>query len=336
MDGSFEVNGEIEQLVKVAADNQSRKRWLEAGRKDVNVNDPDPPANPRGKIPNYEHVGYDFYRLWLDESMTYSCAYFENPDDTLERAQEQNRSRIFKKLRLASGMTLLDLGSGWGHLLVAAAREYRVQGFGITQVQEESDYANRLAHEHGVDHLVRFVTGDYHDLAAAGQQADRIVSVGMYEHIGRENQQAYFDAIRKMLKPEGLSVLQTICAPEASPFNAWIEQYIFPGGYIPSSKWLIDEVSSRGLEMLDFEDISPHYAMTFAHWQKRFEANAEKIAERYGERFVRMWRYYLGISRGAFLWHRVHVAQLAFAGSRYVAELTPRPTVPGVVSDKND
>lgn len=321
VNGDLLVEGPIEGLVKLVADNHSRERWLEAGRK-PSSNEPEQIASPRGVIPNYENVGLEFYRLWLDESMTYSCAYFLKPDDTLEQAQHQNRQVLFRKLQLGEGMRVLDLGSGWGSLLIEAAKQFRVQGIGISPNPEESEYSNWLAHKLGVDHLVRFSTGDFRDLAAAGRQVDRVVSVGMYEHIGRANQRIYFDLVAKMLKPDGLSVLQTVCANEEGPFNPWIEKYVFPGGYIPSCSGMLEGVSRSGMGFIAFEDLTSHYVQTFLNWQERFETNAEIVRSKYGERFARLWRFYLGTSLGAFRCNRAQVAQLVFGGHDYVKPLT--------------
>ncbi len=257
----------------------------------------------------HSDLGNDFYRLWLDDSMTYSCAYFQRPFDSLEQAQQQKVEHVLRKLDLRPGMTLLDIGSGWGELIIAAARRYGVRAHGLTLSREQHEATRRRIDS---DHLSPMVSVDlrhYQDLPADAR-FDRVVSVGMYEHVGRDNHAAYMAAVDRVLKPEGISLLHTITQTVERPTNPWIDRYIFPGGYLPTLQGIFAQLPSRDFHPVDYESLRRHYARTLDRWSARFETSVERVREMYGERFVRMWRLYLRGSAAGFRYGKLDLAQI--------------------------
>jgi cyclopropane-fatty-acyl-phospholipid synthase len=246
--------------------------------------------------------------------MTYSCAYFKTPKDTLERAQSQKVDHLLKKLQLKKGQRLLDIGSGWGTLLIRAAQECGVTGLGITLSQEQLDHSQAEAKRLGLDNKIKFELINYQDLAERepAESFDRIISVGMYEHVGRNNQKLYFEAVAKLLKPGTISVLHTINNQDSQGNNPWIDKYIFPGGHIPSLQSIIEELSKHNLHIFDYENLRMHYAKTLDEWWRRFEKYKNTVIKMYDERFYRMWRLYLASSSASFRYNDLELAQIVF------------------------
>jgi cyclopropane-fatty-acyl-phospholipid synthase len=261
--------------------------------------------------------GNAFFALWLDRSSTYSCAYFHSPDASLEEAQQAKRRHILRKLQLKPGQTLLDIGCGWGSLLFDAAEQYRVHAHGITLSEQQYDAVRRRIRELGLEGRARVDLADYRELARAGERYDRVVSVGMFEHVGRRHLRAYMEAVARLLKPGGLSLLHTITREQECAIGPWIDRYIFPGGYIPSWRetvWLLPEFR---FELLDAENLRLHYALTLDHWSRRFEARlADVRALGYDERFIRMWRLYLRGCAVAFRYGDLSLHQFLFSHGR--------------------
>ncbi|HSW92230.1 MAG TPA: cyclopropane-fatty-acyl-phospholipid synthase family protein [Candidatus Saccharimonadales bacterium] len=228
-------------------------------------------------------VGNDYYDLFLDPTRLYSCAYFENADDSLEQAQRQKIDHLLCKLQLKPGMRLLDIGCGWGHLAVTAAKKYDVQVLGITLSEEQLKGAQELAEREGVSHLVTFKRKNYQKLK--GVRFDRVVSVGMFEHVGRGNGDQYFRKVAKLLVPGGISVLHTITQQQPRPTNAWIDKHIFPGGYLPTVAEIEKGLARRGLVSVDRENLWEHYATTLHLWREAHRANRDKIVEMFDEWF---------------------------------------------------
>lgn len=241
-------------------------------------------------------VSNDFYRLWLDREMVYSCAYFRTPDDTLEQAQLQKLDYILGKLRLQPGQRLLDIGCGWGALVLHAARNYGVRAVGITLSQKQCELATRRVAEAGLAGRVEIRLQDYRDVSGP---FERIVSVGMFEHVGLKNLRGYFAKINELLTDDGICMNHGITSSDPdsaeSPLGGgeFIERYVFPHGELPHIGLVLKELSAAGLEAADVENLRRHYALTTQHWSRRFEQNGECLRELVGEKRYRIWRAYL-------------------------------------------
>lgn len=265
----------------------------------------------REYIAHHYDIGNDFYKLWLDPTLAYSCAYFQKKSNSLEQAQRQKIDHVLRKLQLTKGQRLLDIGSGWGYLLVTAAEKYGVNGLGISLSREQVTFARQLAKERGVDHLVKFKLLNYQDLPASPQY-ERIVSVGFFEHVGEGNLADYFKQLDRLLVPGGISVLHAITHQEESPSDPWIDKYIFPGGYLPSVRETIALLPDYGFYLFDYENLGQHYALTLERWWQGFERHKREVIEMYDERFYRMWRLYLIGAMTAFRNGSAHLSQWTF------------------------
>jgi len=241
-------------------------------------------------------LGNDLYEAMLDSSMAYSCGYWAQATD-LQAAQEAKLDLICQKLQLRPGMTLLDIGCGWGSLMLFAARYYGVQCVGLTVSKEQAQLGALKAG----DLPVRFELTDYRQFNPQGlQRFDRVASVGMFEHVGHKNYRAYFDMARRSLRDDGLFLLHTIGKNRAGwAIDPWIEKYIFPNGVLPSSSEMAF-YSERDFVMEDWHNFGADYDKTLMAWHQRFEAAWPSLKARYGERFYRMWRYYLLCCAGTF------------------------------------
>lgn len=269
--------------------------------------------NEKTDVQHHYDLGNDFFALWLDPTMSYSCAYFKTPQDTLEQAQIQKIDHSLKKLQLKPGEALLDIGSGWGWLIIRAAQLYGVKAVGITVSEEQYRKTQERVKEFNLEHLVEVLLMDYRELAKTGRKFDKIVSIGMFEHVTRAGLPLYMAAVRDMLKPGGLSLLHTITHRVEAPPNPWILKYIFPCGYIPSLRetvWLLPEYD---FNLLDVECLRMHYAMTLDRWAENYESKVDLVRKNYGERFVRMWRMYLQSSAASFRHSGLSVNQLLFS-----------------------
>ncbi|THD59512.1 cyclopropane-fatty-acyl-phospholipid synthase family protein [Phenylobacterium sp.] len=258
----------------------------------------------RRNVAHHYDLSVDFYRRFLDPDLQYSCAYFARPDMTLEEAQAAKKQHIAAKLLLQPGQTVLDIGCGWGGLGLSLAQAADVQVDGITLSTEQLGTARWRAESSGLAERARFSLTDYRDVQGP---YDRVVSVGMFEHVGRPNYQTYFDQIARLLKDDGVALVHAIGRSEGPALNQpWIEKYIFPGGYIPALSEVIPCVERAGLIVADMEILRLHYAETLRCWRERFTAQRAEVARMYDERFCRMWEFYLSISELAFR-HRGHM-----------------------------
>lgn len=257
-------------------------------------------GNQKKEVTSHYDIGNDFYRLWLDETMSYSCGYFKRAGDSLFEAQVQKVDHILDKLHLEKGMTLLDIGCGWGFLLKRAAQHYGVKGVGITLSEEQyRQFSEEIRDQHMEDRLeVKLM--DYRDLEKSGLSFDRVVSVGMLEHVGRGNYECFLQNVEAVLKPEGLFLLHYISAQEEHPGDPWIKKYIFPGGTIPSLREIIGLMPEYRLYTLDVESLRRHYTQTLLCWRENFLKHREEIVQRYGEEFTRMWELYLASCAATF------------------------------------
>lgn len=255
-------------------------------------------------------IGNDFYRLWLDETMSYSCAYFKSPEDSLFQAQKNKVDHILRKLNLYSGQTLLDVGCGWGELILTAAKTYQVKAMGITLSSEQYSQVLQRIQSEGLEELVEVQLLDYREIR--GRTFDRVVSVGMIEHVGKENLAEYFSTMSTLLNEGGVSLLHCITGNKEGSINSWINKYIFPGGYIPSVKELVGYLPPNHFYLTDLESLREHYTWTLEYWAKNFEEALPLIRQQKDEIFIRMWRLYLNSCAAAFHCGNIDVHQFLF------------------------
>ena len=252
----------------------------------------------RANVAHHYDLDGRLYGLFLDEERQYSCGYFERPDMTLEEAQRAKMARIARKLAPRPGQTALDIGCGWGGLALYLAREKGLGVTGITLSEEQLAVARKRAADENLDGSVRFAPEDYRLIRG---RFDRIVSVGMLEHVGRRALGAYFAKVAELLKSDGVALVHSIGGyTPPGPTNPWITKYIFPGGYIPALSEALAAVERSGLLIADVEIWRLHYAETLRHWRRRFLANRETARALYDERFCRMWEFYLASSEVSF------------------------------------
>ncbi len=260
------------------------------------------------------------YDLFLDTDKQYSCAYFPTPETTLEQAQLAKKRHIAAKLRLRPGQRVLDIGSGWGGMALYLAQQYDVEVLGVTLSEEQHRIATQRAHDLGLAKQVKFEIRDYRSLES---QFDRIVSVGMFEHVGVPHFPAYFGAMKRLLGPDGVALLHAIGRSDGPGSTAgFIRKYIFPGGYCPALSEVLPVVEKSGLYLSDAEILRLHYAETLRHWRERFMAQWDKAKALYDERFCRMWEFYLVGSEVSFRHAGLMVFQLQLAQSVDTLPLT--------------
>jgi cyclopropane-fatty-acyl-phospholipid synthase len=257
-------------------------------------------ANQKKEVSSHYDIGNEFYSLWLDDSMSYSCGYFKEDNNTLYEAQMNKINHILDKLHLEEGMTLLDIGCGWGALLIEAAKKYGVKGTGITLSQEQHAKFKERIEKEGLTQLLDVKIMDYRDLIKSGLTFDRIVSVGMLEHVGRKNYELFIKNADAVLKEKGLFLLHSITALKEHPGDAWIKKYIFPGGTVPSLREILQIMPEYRFYTLDVESLRRHYNRTLLCWRSRFLEHREEIVTLMGEEFTRMWELYLASCAATF------------------------------------
>ncbi len=280
--------------------------------------------NPRGRarrnVAHHYDIDRSIYEMFLDDDLQYSCAYFENTKMSLEAAQVAKKRHIASKLLLSEGQTVLDIGSGWGGLGLYLAQRAGAQVKGITLSREQLGVARRRAAWLGLSERAQFAFQDYRQLEGT---FDRIVSVGMFEHVGVSHYPGFFRTLRDHLAEDGVALLHAIGrfdGPAAT--NPFIAKYIFPGGYIPALSEVIPVIERSDLLITDIEILRLHYAETLRHWRQRFIDNRDAVAGIKGERFCRMWEFYLAGAEAAFRFENLMVFQIQMARSRDSVPLT--------------
>ena len=264
-------------------------------------------------IHRHYDLSNDFYRLWLDEQMVYTCAYFPTLDASLEQAQNAKMDLVCRKLGLRPGETVLEVGCGWGALAIYMARHYgvRVKAFNISH--EQIAWARERASEAGVSSQVEFFEEDYRNVSG---RFDVFVSVGMLEHVGRENYHELGRVIHRAIGDTGRGFLHFIGRNRSQPFSVWIRRRIFPGAYAPSLRESMEVLEPQNYSVLDVENLRMHYAKTLEHWLARFDASFNTVVHKYGMNFARMWRLYLAGSIASFRAGNLQLFQVLFAGSQ--------------------
>ena len=251
-------------------------------------------------VSHHYDISDDLYDLFLDPKRQYSCAYFKNENDDLETAQNNKIQHIIKKLNIKKDQKVLDIGCGWGGLALEIARKTDCEVTGITLSENQLKYATQKAKELNLDNQVKFKLIDYREL---NEKFDRIVSVGMFEHVGRKFYKKFFKQVERLLKDDGVSLIHTIGSvmPPRDP-HPWITKYIFPGGYTPSLSEVTKPVEKAGLVVSDIEVLKLHYSYTLKNWKLNCLKNKEKIIKMFDEKFFRMWEFYLAGCEMAFKW----------------------------------
>ncbi len=292
MDGTLEIEGDLYEALNEFLKYSSKFNKDEHALKKLLYTSPSA-KNQKNEVCSHYDIGNSFYKLWLDETLSYSCAYYKSPKDSLYQAQLNKIDYILKKLNLKPNMTLLDIGCGWGYLLIEAAKKYKIHGVGITLSEEQYEECQKRIREEQLQAYLQVKIMDYRDLEKSMLSFDRIVSVGMLEHVGRENYDLFFQNVDAVLKDKGLFLLHYISSLCESPGDPWIKKYIFPGGVIPSLREIITRSAEYHYHVQDIESLRPHYVKTLLCWYHRFESNLPKIEALFDERFIRMWRLYL-------------------------------------------
>lgn len=292
MDGKLEIEGDLYQALDHFLGQMGKFSTNENALKKLMFSSTEK-KNQKKEVQSHYDIGNDFYRLWLDETMSYSCGYFLHEDDTLFQAQVNKVDYILRKLYLKEGMSLLDIGCGWGFLLIEAAKKYRVHGVGITLSEEQYREFQKRIEEEKLTDLLEVKLMDYRDIPKSGMQFDRIVSVGMVEHVGRANYQLFMDCVGKALKPGGLFLLHFISGLKEHPGDPWVKKYIFPGGVVPSLREMVSCSAEDDFHVLDVEDLRLHYNRTLLCWEHNFREHLEEVRKMFDEKFIRMWELYL-------------------------------------------
>jgi len=279
-----------------------------------------PTAFSRRRIAHHYDLSEKLYPLFLDDDRQYSCAYFLTDEESLEQAQENKKRHIAAKLCLKPDLKILDIGSGWGGMALHLARACNARVTGITLSEEQLKASRRRAQEAGLDGQVEFHLMDYREIEGP---FDRIVSVGMFEHVGVDHYRHFFDKIKTLLTADGIALLHSIGSMHGpQDTNPWIRKYIFPGGHFPALSEVMTAVEKSGLWTTDIEILRLHYALTLREWRHRFLANQAKARALYDEEFCRMWEFYLAISEMAFRHRDLMNFQMQLTQQRDATPLT--------------
>jgi cyclopropane-fatty-acyl-phospholipid synthase len=271
-------------------------------------------------------VSNEFYRLWLDKQMVCSCGYFESGGESLDEAQVKKIDHILSKIRLQPGQTLLDIGCGWGALVIRAAQRFQARCVGITLSEKQYELARQRVKDANLSDFVEIRLQDYRDVTGS---FDRITSVGMFEHVGLSNLGGYFSTMSALLADDGVAINHGITSTDPdngdSPLGggSFIDQYVFPAGELPHLSYALKEMQAGGLEALDVENLRRHYVKTLDNWTERFEANTEFIRKMVGETRYRIWRVYLAGCAQAFAKDNVSIYQIVCQKSRRPADAIP-------------
>ena len=328
MDGRFDlVEGDLYDLVELGARNLAayhKPGWIKllqkariAVRRLHQRNDP---IRARRNISQHYDLDQRMYRLFLDADWQYSCAYFEHEGQTLDDAQLAKKRHLAAKLLIDEGHSVLDIGCGFGGMALYLAQMVGARATGVTLSQEQLDVASRRAVDAGLGDRVAFRLQDYRDVQ---EQFDRIISVGMFEHVGAPGYDEYFANVRRLLKDDGTMMLHAIGRSDSpGATNPWIQKYIFPGGYIPSLSEVMASIERSGLYVTDTEILRLHYADTLKAWRQRFLAHREEAKALYDERFCRMWEFYLAGSETSFRVDGFMVFQIQLAKRQDVVPRT--------------
>jgi cyclopropane-fatty-acyl-phospholipid synthase len=312
-DGRVRVDGDFVRFLVTVYQTMKGPRWYSRlGSKWMEWWQANTPHRSRQNIHHHYDLGNDFYKLWLDTELVYTCAYFAGEDLTLEQAQVAKMDHVCRKLELQPGETVVEAGCGWGALALYMARNYgvRVTAFNISH--EQILYARARAQHEGLAGHVEFIEDDYRNISA---HAGVFVSVGMLEHVGLAHYREFGDVIHRTVGDTGRGLLHFIGRSYHSHFSRWIRKRIFPGAYAPTLRETMQVLEPHSYSVLDVENLRPHYARTVEHWLARFERSREQVAKMYDPWFQRAWRLYLAGSIAGFETNTLQLFQVLFAGS---------------------
>ncbi|GAB6043774.1 cyclopropane-fatty-acyl-phospholipid synthase family protein [Endothiovibrio diazotrophicus] len=255
-------------------------------------------SGSRRNVAHHYNLGNDFYQLFLDETMAYTCAYFHTPEDTLEQAQLNKFEHICRKLMLKPGESLVDLGCGWGGLLIYAAQHYGITGVGATLSQPQAEFAREKIRRLGLQDQIEVRHCDYREVSG---KFDKLVSVGMLEHVGKKFIPTLMKNASLLLKPGAPGLIHSIGNDTPFQDDPWTMKYMFPGSHVPALEQIIHDLAENRLTILDVENLRYHYALTIEHWLERYEQNFDEVCKRFDERFARQWRLYWWVSTTSFV-----------------------------------
>jgi cyclopropane-fatty-acyl-phospholipid synthase len=314
MAGDLEVEGDLQELlrlgIRLGYDRRIPSFWQKILLRAHSLVTRNTLGRPPQNITHHYDLGDEFYQLFLDQTLTYSCGYFTSERDSLEQAQLNKYEHICRKLKLRPGEKLLDIGCGWGGMLIYAAQNYGITGLGITLSPNQYKRANRKIEELGLHISIKVVTGDYREIDG---EFDKFVSIGMFEHVGKEFIPVFMKKLSSLLKKGGIGLLHTIGKEAQSLGDPWILRYIFPGGYIPNLPEIVGEMGLVGLSVLDVENLRFHYGHTLDSWADNYEKNLEKVRVMFDEAFVRMWRLFLNACSVGFKYGSSRLYQILFS-----------------------
>jgi cyclopropane-fatty-acyl-phospholipid synthase len=302
MNGKIVVDGSLVELCEVVNRHAILPRKVKAQRNSVQ-------RATRNAKHHYD-LGNDFYRLWLDPQLLYTCAYYRDPAMSLAEAQIAKMDLVSRKLRLQPGQSVVEAGCGWGALALHMATYYGVTVTACNLSSEQIKYARQQAEQRNLSDRVTFIEDDWRNLKG---RFDVFASVGMLEHVGLGNYPELGDVIFRLLKPEGLGLIHSIGRNRPTPLDPWVNRYIFPGAIAPDLSQMMTIFHRHGFSVLDVENLRLHYARTVEHWLESFESNVDAIRQMFDERFVRMWRLYLASSVAAFRADDLQLFQVVFA-----------------------
>jgi cyclopropane-fatty-acyl-phospholipid synthase len=318
MDGRIEVQGDLVQFLEAVYQAMERSPftgswYARLASKWMDLLQDNSRHGSRKNIHSHYDLGNDFYKLWLDEQMLYTCAYFPAPSATLEQAQIAKMDHVCRKLRLQPGETVVEAGCGWGALALHMAREYGVSVKAYNVSREQIAFARERARAEGMSDRVEYIEDDYRAISG---KFDAFVSVGMLEHVGLDHFQEFSEIIHRSIGDTGRGLLHFIGRNYPAVFSRWIRKHIFPGGFVPSLRESLKVLEPKNYSVVDVENLRMHYAKTLEHWLERFESSKQQVAAMYDSRFVRAWRLYLAGSIAAFRVGHLQLFQILFTGSQ--------------------
>jgi cyclopropane-fatty-acyl-phospholipid synthase len=312
--GRIEVQGDLvsilEAMALVMPEPEQQNWWVRMTLRWMNRIQANNPKGSRKNIHQHYDLGNEFYRLWLDPQMAYTCAYYPSPTASLEDAQMAKMEHVCRKLQLRPGERVVEAGCGWGALALHMARHYGVSVRAFNISHQQIAQARQWAQETGLSSRVEFIEDDYRNISG---QFDAFVSVGMLEHVGKENYDEFAGVIQRVLDKSGRGLLHFIGRNRARPLSPWIRRRIFPGAYLPTAREALEILEPWDFSVLDLENLRPHYARTLEHWLERFENCADRISDMHGAEFVRAWRLYMASAMAGFRTGNLQLFQILFA-----------------------